>query len=107
MNQQKLREILNNGLILTYHTKDKMRAERITREDILTVLFSESTIKADNSTRNNKERAWNNKQHFTITYKGLTVVFCESLEHSCLICSVYNGLPHQYMSNPYNRIRRY
>lgn len=97
-----LKTLLNNGLFYTRHAQTEMTDENITELEIKKVLEN-GTPKADNSTRNDKTYAWNHKLHFTVTYNNLTVVICESAEKGILIVSTYHGLPHQILSNPYNR----
>ena len=107
MDAQQIKALVNNGLIITYHAKEKMQSEKITETDIKEVLLSGLSSRCDNSNRNDKSFAHNVAIHNTLTYKGLTVVFCDSKEHACLIISVYHGLPHAILSNPYNRTRNF
>lgn len=104
MDAQQIKALMNKGLIITRHTLEKMQKESITKDDIREVLLSGLSSHVDSSIRNDKSFAWNSAPHNTISYRGLTVVFCESLEHACLIISVYHGLPHNYLSNPHNRV---
>jgi hypothetical protein len=102
LNPEQIKALVNNGLIFTKHAKDKLIKERISILEVKEVLLSGLNSTCDNSIRNDKTFAWNNSTHNTITYKGLTVVFCDSKEHACLIVSLYHGTPHNYMSNPLN-----
>jgi hypothetical protein len=103
MDAQNIKMLVAQGLIITNHAYEKMLKENITQRDIKEVLLSGKDSSVDFSKRNNKTFAWNNSPHNTLTHNGLTVVFCDSKEHKCLIISVYHGYPHDYLSNQYNR----
>ena len=102
MNTENIKTLLQKGLILTPHAKIKMQKEYISKEQIINALLK-GIAKEDKSIRNNKAFAWNNATHYTVFNEGLTVVFCDSKEHACLIISVYHGKAHDYLSNPHNQ----
>jgi hypothetical protein len=107
MESTKIKNLVKNALIITNHAYEKMLQENITKKDILEVLLSGKDSKVDFSKRNNKSFAWNQASHNTITHNDITVVFCNSREHACLVISVYHGFPHNFMSNVYNQKRFY
>jgi len=102
MNVEQIKNLINNGLIITRHTREKMVKENISEQDIKEALTSGKDSTVDHSKRNDKSFAWNNSRHETLIANGLTIVFVDSLEHACLVVSVYHGTPHNYFSNPYN-----
>jgi hypothetical protein len=97
--------LLNNGIYISNHAKEKMRDESISEREVKETLLNGQSI-ADRSTSNYRERAWNRKQHYSAYYEelNLTVVFCESLEHGILVCSTFHGKAHDISSNPYQKI---
>jgi len=101
----KVKELLRNGIFYSEHASEKLRAERISKEQIREVLLS-GEPKPDRSTSNNRERAWNRKQHYSVYCEALnlTVVCCESYEHGILVVSAYHGKSHDLASNPFNKL---
>jgi len=107
MKNQEIKSILSlRGFALTYHARDKMIKENIRRNDIYEVLNSGLDSQVDNSVRNDKSFAWNNSAHETLTFNGLTVVFCVGKDGKLVINSVYHGSPHDYLSNKFNVEKR-
>jgi hypothetical protein len=105
MEAYKIRNLVRNGLKFTNHGFGEMLNENLKESDLKEVLLSGLNSHVDFSKRNNKSFAWNKALHNVITYKNITVVFCDSKEHACLIISVYHGLPHDILSNPYTKPR--
>jgi len=100
-----VKKLLENGLYISNHSKEKMQIESITEIQIREALLN-GIAKFDSSTTNYRQHAWNRKPHYSIYYEplNLTVVACESLEKAVLVVSVFHGLAHDMNSNPHNRL---
>ncbi len=101
-------KMLEKGIYLSNHVKDKMQIEKISLTEVKKVLLN-AQIDFSRNVRVNRVNALNVRNHLLASYEGLTVCFCESQEKGIFLISVFKGKPYEIKTNPsfFNKIDKF
>ncbi len=98
-------KLVEKGIYLTAHAKDKMHEESFNMEDLKSILINGFPQRTNSTTVNKTGLRLNLKPHFSVTFNNKTVVCCESVEKGILVISLFHGLPNKLETNPKYRMR--